>query len=68
LLGIGLTVHMALDAIDCKITNGVWINWILSREHITSACSRQSWAADAKRYTQNSKMDFCAFTWHLMAY
>ena len=26
LAGIGLVVHMALDAIDCKITSGVWIN------------------------------------------
>jgi hypothetical protein len=26
LVGIGLTVHMALDAIDCQFTNGVWIN------------------------------------------
>ena len=26
LIGIGLSVHMALDAIDCQITNGVWIN------------------------------------------
>lgn len=25
-IGIGLTVHMALDAIDCQLTNGVWIN------------------------------------------
>lgn len=25
-VGIGLTVHMALDAIDCQITSGVWIN------------------------------------------
>ena len=24
--GIGLTVHMALDAIDCQLTSGVWIN------------------------------------------
>ena len=24
--GIGLTVHMALDAIDCQVTNGIWIN------------------------------------------
>ena len=26
LIGIGLTVHMVLDAIDCQITNGIWIN------------------------------------------
>lgn len=26
LVGIGLLIHMALDAIDCQITNGVWIN------------------------------------------
>jgi hypothetical protein len=24
LAGIGLTVHMALDALDCQVTNGVW--------------------------------------------
>ncbi|MFK8021371.1 MAG: DUF6122 family protein [Pseudomonadales bacterium] len=24
-LGFGLSVHMALDAIDCQVTNGVWI-------------------------------------------
>jgi hypothetical protein len=24
-IGIGLCVHMALDSIDCQITNGVWI-------------------------------------------
>ncbi len=24
LVGIGLTIHMALDAIDCQVTNGVW--------------------------------------------
>lgn len=24
--GIGLTVHMALDALDCQVTNGVWTN------------------------------------------
>jgi len=23
-LGIGLVIHMALDAIDCQLTNGVW--------------------------------------------
>ena len=26
LIGIGLSIHMALDAIDCQLTNGVWIN------------------------------------------
>ena len=26
LVGLGLSIHMALDAIDCQITNGVWIN------------------------------------------
>lgn len=25
-LGLGLLIHMALDAIDCQVTNGVWIN------------------------------------------
>jgi hypothetical protein len=24
--GIGLTVHMVLDALDCQVTNGVWSN------------------------------------------
>ena len=24
LLGIGLTIHMALDSLDCQFTNGVW--------------------------------------------
>lgn len=23
-IGIGLIIHMALDSIDCQITNGVW--------------------------------------------
>ena len=23
-VGIGLAIHMALDAIDCQLTNGVW--------------------------------------------
>lgn len=27
LIGMGLTVHMALDSIDCQVTNGIWINW-----------------------------------------
>ena len=26
LVGIGLIVHMALDAIDCQVTSGVWLN------------------------------------------
>lgn len=26
LIGIGLSIHMALDAIDCQVTNGMWIN------------------------------------------
>ena len=26
LVGIGLSVHMALDAIDCQVTNGVWVS------------------------------------------
>ena len=26
LIGIGLTIHMCLDAIDCQVTNGVWMN------------------------------------------
>ncbi len=24
LVGLGLTLHMALDSIDCQVTNGVW--------------------------------------------
>lgn len=23
-IGIGLVIHMALDSIDCMVTNGVW--------------------------------------------
>ncbi len=23
-VGIGLVIHMALDSIDCQVTNGVW--------------------------------------------
>jgi len=23
-IGIGLVIHMALDSLDCKLTNGVW--------------------------------------------
>ena len=26
LVGVGLTIHMALDSIDCQYTNGVWSN------------------------------------------
>lgn len=26
LTGLGLTVHMALDAIDCQVTSGIWMN------------------------------------------
>jgi hypothetical protein len=26
LIGLGLTIHMALDSIDCQVTNGIWIN------------------------------------------
>jgi hypothetical protein len=26
IIGIGLVLHMALDAIDCQVTNGLWIN------------------------------------------
>lgn len=26
LVGLGLTLHMALDSIDCQVTNGVWSN------------------------------------------
>lgn len=25
LVGLGLTLHMVLDSIDCQVTNGVWI-------------------------------------------
>lgn len=25
LVGIGLVLHMCLDAIDCQVTNGLWI-------------------------------------------
>lgn len=25
-LGIGLIVHMALDSIDCQLTNGIWMS------------------------------------------
>ena len=24
LIGLGLLIHMGLDSIDCKITNGIW--------------------------------------------
>lgn len=26
LVGLGLSVHMVLDTIDCQVTNGFWIN------------------------------------------
>jgi len=26
IVGIGLVLHMALDAIDCQVTSGLWIN------------------------------------------
>lgn len=26
LIGLGLSIHIILDAIDCQVTNGVWIN------------------------------------------
>ncbi len=26
LIGIGLVIHMALDAIDCQVTSGMWMN------------------------------------------
>jgi hypothetical protein len=29
LVGLGLTVHMALDAIDCQVTSGLWMNQVL---------------------------------------
>jgi hypothetical protein len=25
LVGIGLVIHMALDSIDCQVTNGIWM-------------------------------------------
>lgn len=25
LIGLGLSIHMALDALDCQVTNGIWI-------------------------------------------
>ncbi len=25
-IGIGLVIHMALDSIDCQITNGIWFS------------------------------------------
>jgi hypothetical protein len=25
-VGVGLSLHMALDAIDCQVTSGVWVN------------------------------------------
>ncbi len=29
LVGLGLSVHMALDTIDCQVTNGIWVNQII---------------------------------------
>ena len=26
LIGVGLMIHMVLDSIDCRVTNGIWIN------------------------------------------
>lgn len=26
IVGVGLILHMALDSIDCQLTNGLWIN------------------------------------------
>ncbi len=26
LLGLGLLIHIALDSIDCRLTNGIWFN------------------------------------------
>ena len=26
LVGLGLTLHMVLDSIDCQVTNGIWFN------------------------------------------
>ena len=26
LIGLGLTIHMALDSIDCQMTSGIWFN------------------------------------------
>ena len=26
LVGVGLSIHMCLDAIDCQLTNGMWVN------------------------------------------
>lgn len=26
LVGLGLSVHMTLDALDCQVTNGIWMN------------------------------------------
>lgn len=27
LIGLGLSIHMVLDSIDCQVTNGVWLNF-----------------------------------------
>ena len=26
LIGVGLVIHMMLDAFDCQVTNGIWMN------------------------------------------
>ncbi|MEM7563852.1 MAG: DUF6122 family protein [Pseudomonadota bacterium] len=26
LVGLGLTIHMALDAMDCQVTSGIWFS------------------------------------------
>ncbi len=26
IIGLGLIIHMALDSVDCQITNGIWFN------------------------------------------
>jgi hypothetical protein len=26
IIGLGLIIHMALDSIDCQITNGIWFH------------------------------------------
>ena len=27
LIGLGLLIHMGLDAVDCQMTNGIWYNY-----------------------------------------
>jgi len=29
IVGVGLVIHVALDALDCQITNGIWTNQLL---------------------------------------